>query len=146
MKKLDYIVLIVVLAIALGLRLYKLNTPLADLHSWRQADTAAVARNFTRDGFNLMRPTYDDLSSLQSGVENPQGLRFVEFPIYSAIVGALNKYLPFASITVYGRLTSIFFSLLLIGTLYYLALKEHSRAAAIFSAGFIFSVISGVLE
>ena len=82
-----------------------------------------------------MRPTYDDLSSLQSGVENPQGLRFVEFPIYSAIVGALNKYLPFASITVYGRLTSIFFSLLLIGTLYYLALKEHSRAAAIFSAG-----------
>lgn len=116
------------------MRLYKIDIPLADTHSWRQADTAAVARNFARDGFNLLKPTYDDLTSIQSGIENPEGLRMVEFPIYSAMFGALYRYLPIVSLEVYGRLTSAIFSLVTIGVLYYLALKEHSRAAAIGAA------------
>jgi uncharacterized membrane protein len=134
MKKLDIIILGFIIVIALALRLYNINTPLADFHSWRQADTAAVARNFSRDGFDLMHPRYDDISSIQTGIENPNGYRFVEFPLYSAIFGVLYKYLPITSLEVYGRLTSIFFSLVIIGVIYYLSLKEHSRHAAIFAS------------
>ena len=71
MKKLDFILLGVLLIIAFAVRLYKIDAPLADFHSWRQADTAAVGRNLERAGFNLFMPTYDDLSNLQSGIDNP---------------------------------------------------------------------------
>jgi len=50
MKKFDIFILSVVLVVAFVFRLYKINIPLADLHSWRQVDTAAVARNFAKNG------------------------------------------------------------------------------------------------
>ena len=78
-NKFDAFWLALILCIALGLRLYKINTPLADWHSWRQVDTAAVARNFAEGDFNLLYPKYDDLSSVQTGKYNPQGYRFVSF-------------------------------------------------------------------
>lgn len=135
MQKKDYIILAIIIVIAFAARLYKLNTPLADLHSWRQVDTAAVARNFSRDGIDLMRPTYDDLSSIQTGYENPEGLRYVEFPIYNAMIAVFHRYLPITSITVYGRLISSFFSLIIIAIIYYFALKEKNRISAIGAAG-----------
>jgi 4-amino-4-deoxy-L-arabinose transferase-like glycosyltransferase len=122
------------LLIGLICRLYKYNTPLADFHSWRQADTAAVARNFVKDGFNLLQPRYDDLSSVQTGQENPKGYRFVEFPIYNAIFAALYKIAPIFPLEVWGRLTSIFFSLLVLAVIYYLTLKEYNLVAAIAAA------------
>src|SRR3989338_7213653 len=88
-KKLDVFILGCVLVVALIFRLYKVTAPLSDSYSWRQADTAAVARNFVRNGFTLLKPYYDDLSSIQSGSENPTGLRFVEFPIYNAMFASL---------------------------------------------------------
>lgn len=139
MRKKDFIILAIILTIALTLRLYKINTPLADLHSWRQVDTAAVARNYARDGINLLRPTYDDISSIQTGQENPEGLRMVEFPMYNAIVAVFYRYLPITSLEIYGRLTSIFFSLITISVLYYFALKEKNRIAAITTAS-IFAI------
>jgi Dolichyl-phosphate-mannose-protein mannosyltransferase len=36
-------------------------SPLLDLHSWRQADTAAISRNFVRDGLNPLRPRVDHI-------------------------------------------------------------------------------------
>jgi len=135
MKKKDILILALILIIGLALRIYKIDTPLADLHSWRQVDTAAVARNFTRDGFNLLKPTYDDISSIQTGIENPTGIRMVEFPIYNAIFAFFTKYLPIVSLEVYGRLTSAIFSLITIAVLYYFALKEKNRIAAIATAG-----------
>ena len=56
---------------------------LADWHSWRQADTSAVTRNYVKHGINILYPTYDDLSNVASGKDNPRGLRFVEFPLYN---------------------------------------------------------------
>ncbi len=131
MKKIDYIILGFILVIALLFRLYKINTPLADLHSWRQVDTAAVARNFTRNGFDLLKPQYDDLSKEQTGYENPEGLRLVEFPLYNAIFAWMYKTAPFVSLEIYGRLVTAFFSLIIIAVIYYLALIEDSRAAAV---------------
>jgi len=131
MKKLDYLILSLILFIALVFRLYKINIPLADFHSWRQADTAAVARNFLKSGFDLIHPKYDDLSNVQSGFENPQGYRMVEFPLYNAIFGYLFKLFPALPLEIWGRLTSVFFSLVVISILYYLLIKEIGQLAAI---------------
>ncbi len=132
--RIDRILLLFVLLLALGLRLYKIDNPVADWHSWRQADTAAVSRNFVRDGFDLLHPHYDDLGSNQTGHDNPQGLRMVEFPFYNAIVAAAYKTAPLLSLEIYGRLVSAIFSLFTIVVIYYLVLHEESRVAAFFAA------------
>ncbi len=139
MKKMDFLILSFILIIGLLFRLYKFNIPLADLHSWRQADTAAVARNFLKSGFDLFHPQYDDLSNVQSGIENPQGYRMVEFPIYNASFALLYKYFDFFNLEQWGRLVSIFFSLITISIIYYLLCKEKNRLTAFF-ASFIYAV------
>lgn len=129
--RLDYFLLIVILVIAFLFRSYKLTAPLADFHSWRQADTASVARNFVQKGFDLLRPRYHDLSNIQSGKENPQGYRMVEFPLYNALFASIYRFFPVTTLEVYGRLTSIAFSLLLIAILYYFLKQEAHTAAAV---------------
>ena len=52
-QKKDLLILGCIILIALVLRLYKIGAPLSDFHSWRQADTAAVARNFVREKFDF---------------------------------------------------------------------------------------------
>jgi len=134
MKKKDFIILGFILLVAFAVRLYKIDAPLADFHSWRQADTAAVARNLERTGFNLLLPTYDDFSNTQSGLDNPQGYRFVEFPLYNALFAGLHSAVPFFSLETWGRLVALLFSLLCIASLYYIALAEAGRITAIFTA------------
>lgn len=131
MKKRDWLIIGTLMLLALAVRLYKIDAPLADFHSWRQADTAAVARNYARDGINLLRPQYDDLSSVQTGLENPQGLRFVEFPIYNAITALSYRIAPLVPVEVHGRLISILFTMISLIPLYYIALSEKGRKAAI---------------
>lgn len=133
-KKIDLVILIFILLLGLIFRLYKINSALTDQHSWRQADTAAVARNYVKQGINLLYPRYDDLSNIQSGKDNPQGYRFVEFPLYNAAIAFLSKNLAILSLEVYGRLISIFFSLILIAAIYYLVLVEEGRLAAFFAS------------
>jgi len=134
MKKLDYFILSLILIIALLFRLYKINIPLADFHSWRQVDTAAVSRNFVKNGIDMFHPIYDDLSNVQSGFDNPNGYRMVEFPIYNAIVAVLYKTSPVFPLEIWGRLTSVIFSIIVISIIYYLLLKESSRTSAIFAS------------
>ncbi|OGK38103.1 hypothetical protein A3F60_00475 [Candidatus Roizmanbacteria bacterium RIFCSPHIGHO2_12_FULL_39_8] len=133
-EKIDFFILSAILLVALSFRLYKINTPLADLHSWRQADTAAVSRNFAKDGINLMLPRYDDLSGRETGKDNPYGYRMVEFPLYNLVPAVLYSLLPTIPIEIYGRLTSLFFSLIIISVVYYLTLKETNRLIAIISS------------
>jgi hypothetical protein len=139
-EKKDWLIIFLILILALILRLYKIDIPLADFHSWRQADTAAVARNFLRFGFDLIHPRFDDLSNIQSGQENPQGYRMVEFPLYNALFAFLYKVLPIFPLEIFGRLLSILFALIIIIILYYLTFKEINRVAAFFSA-FTFSIM-----
>ncbi len=89
MRKKYFLVIIffIIAIVSIILRMYKITAPVADWHSWRQADTAAVARNYMRFGIDPLRPRYDDLSNIQSGHDNPQGYRMVEFPLYQ-VVGA----------------------------------------------------------
>jgi len=115
-KKLNNLIVIILLALGLLVRLYKINAPLADWHSFRQADTAAVAKIFLKDGYDLLHPRYFNLSKTASGMENPQGYRFVEFPLYNAIHAfsyqLTENSFPNLSFEVVGRLVSIFFWLL----------------------------------
>ncbi|MBP9759174.1 hypothetical protein KBD45_05760, partial [Candidatus Dojkabacteria bacterium] len=62
--KSEYFLLSLLLIVGFIVRLYKIDNPVADWHSWRQADTSAVSRNFINDGINTLYPTYDDISSI----------------------------------------------------------------------------------
>ena len=89
MKKVEIFLLLTILFAGLALRLYKIDRPIADWHSWRQADTAAVSRNFIKEGFNPFIPKYDDMSKQANGLDNPQRYRFVEFPILNTVIAGV---------------------------------------------------------
>ncbi|MBI2195576.1 MAG: glycosyltransferase family 39 protein [Candidatus Levybacteria bacterium] len=136
MKKLEIIALFSIILGAFALRLYKFNAPIGDWHSWRQTDTSAVSRNFVKDGFDVLHPKFDDLSMGVSLKDNPQGYRFVEFPIYNTAQAALFKYLGGFTIEQWGRLVTIFSSLASIVFIYLLVKKHVGKAAALFAAFF----------
>ncbi|EKD57858.1 MAG: hypothetical protein ACD_57C00121G0010 [uncultured bacterium] len=134
MRKVEIIVLSIILILAFVIRLYKINRPIADWHSWRQADTAAVARNFIKEGFNPFIPRYDDMSSQANGLDNPQRYRFVEFPTYNTLVAGV------WSITgvneTYARLTTVVISLISTLLLYFLVKHFSGTQTALLSAFF----------
>lgn len=107
----EYFWLSIVVALALLARLYKINNPVADWHSWRQADTASVSRIYVQEGIDFLHPRYHDISSVATAYQNPQGWRFVEFPIYNAAHALLFQAYPQFSLELWGRLLSVFSSL-----------------------------------
>lgn len=92
-------------------RLYKINSPVADWHSWRQADTASVTRIYVDEGISPLYPRYYDISSIQTGKTNPKGYRFVEFPFYNIAHAVLYSNFPSMSLEMWGRVLSSAFSL-----------------------------------
>lgn len=137
-SKLELPILILVMISAFTVRLYKIDNPIADWHSWRQTDTSAVTRNFDKFGFDLLHPRFDDLSNIPSGKDNPEGYRFVEFPIYNSETYFLYKnFNQFNfSIEKWGRLVSILSSLFSIYFIYYIVKFLINGKAALFSAFF----------
>lgn len=83
-----------IVTITIVLRLYKFDGPIADWHSFRQVDTASVARIFVDDGIDILHPRYHDLSNIQSGKDNPLGYRMVEFPLYQAVAALIAQSIP----------------------------------------------------
>jgi hypothetical protein len=124
------ILLIAIAVIAFTLRLYHITYPIADWHSWRQADTAAVARNFLRFGIDPLHPRYDDLSNIQSGHDNPQGWRMVEFPLYQAAGAWVYKTFGVFTLEIWLRLLTIAAS---VGTVVILGLMAGLLPALIFA-------------
>lgn len=140
MKKLKIFLVFLLFLTASTVRLYKLGNPVADWHSWRQADTAAVARNFLKLGFDPLRPRYDDLSNIQSGRDNPFGYRMVEFPLYQLIAAGLAKTFPMLTIEVWLRLVAIAASTASAVLLFLLVKRTIDLATGIL-AGFIYAVL-----
>lgn len=141
MKKIEIVILSLIVVIGFVLRLYHFTYPIADWHSWRQADTSAVSRNFARDGFDLLHPRFDDLSNVQSGVYfNPEGYRFVEFPIYNLFQAG--GFLLFGHFTIeeWGRLVSIFSSLLSAFFIFAI-LKKHLNTRSGLLGAFFYSFL-----
>ena len=138
MKKFEILILAAILITAFLIRLYKINRPIADWHSWRQADTAAVARNFIKEGFNPFIPRYDDMSSQTNGLDNPQRYRFVEFPVYNAMIAAVWSQTGINE--TYARLVTVFITLGSILLLYFLV-KHFSDAVTAALSAFFFAAI-----
>ncbi len=139
-KIFSIVILILILIGAFVVRLYRFNNPIADWHSWRQADTSAVSRYFVQHGYDILHPHFEDISNVPSGLENPQGYRFVEFPIYNVEQAFLYQTFPFITLEEWGRMVSILASLLTIVFLYLLVKKYLDVTTAIFVA-FLYAFI-----
>jgi len=131
-RRLKYWLLAILLLLAVGVRVIKINSSLTEWFSWRQTDTAAVGRMLSRNHFNLLKPQYYDLSNIQSGLDNPEGLRMVEFPIYGALFGSFAHFLPVLSLEVWARTVTIVFSLLILLVIFYILNEEFGLAEAFF--------------
>lgn len=124
---------IVLCIVLLGLiaRLYRFNNPIADWHSWRQTDTSSVSRIFVQEGFDLLHPKYFDVSNVQTGSDNPEGYRYVEFPLYNSLQAGGYLIVPSIPIEQWGRLISIIGSLVGGIFLYLFSKKYFGQIAAI---------------
>lgn len=123
--------LFLILAAALLVRLYHMHAPIIGMHSWRQGDTAAIARNFHENGYRLFYPQIDWGGNSQGYVES-------EFQIYPFLVSLL--YSVFGVHEALGRLLSTLFALLAIYLLYLFVKRYLSKKTALWSA-FIFSFL-----
>lgn len=111
------------------LRTYRINNPVADWHSWRQSDTAAVARSLATEDFNLLYPRAHNFFKQSPGdLNNPNRYFLNEFPFYNALVALLYK--AFGVKELYARLVTIFFSSATIFFLYLLTKKYTSKLTA----------------
>ncbi len=72
------------ISLGLVLRLFQINSPILGIHSWRQADTAAMARHFAIENTPIWLPQID-----WSGA-NP-GYVECEFPLFPYLLGQLYK-------------------------------------------------------
>ena len=70
------------LVVGAGVRLLNLDAPIIGMHSWRQADTAAIARNFHEFGYHFFLPQIDWGGATHGYVES-------EFPIFPFTVAVL---------------------------------------------------------
>src|SRR5262249_5518555 len=77
------VLVVLVLSGALA-RLYQIDVPLIDAHSFRQCDTAAIARNFHEESLNILYPRIDWRGNSAGYVES-------EFPIYTVLVALLYR-------------------------------------------------------
>src|SRR3989344_4289621 len=130
------IILLIILIGAFYVRLNRFDWPVADWHSWRQVDTSAVSRTFVQDGYDILRPRFPDLSKGVSLIDNPQGYRFVEFPIYNVAQAFLYQQIGRYTLEEWGRLVTIFSSLTSIIFLYLLVAKYTNTRTGLMSAFF----------
>lgn len=139
MRKIDFILAIAITIICFTVRLYKIDNPIADQHSFRQADTAAVARNFIKDGFNILYPQSDSFTALsETQIPNPNRYFINEFPLYNSLVALVYHFRGINP--VYARLVSIFFASLGAFFLYLIGKKLFSTKVAALAA-FFYAVI-----
>ena len=111
--------------LALALRCYGVTAPLLDYHSWRQADTAAIARNYATNGYHLLAPQVDWGGQTPGYVES-------EFPLYSYSLALL--YAVFGVYDWLGRPLTAITSAGAVAALYGLALALYDRRVAAYAA------------
>jgi hypothetical protein len=117
--------ILLILALALGLRLVCLDSPTFGFHSWRQSDTAAVCRNFDPGGWRLLWPQIDWGGAGPGYVET-------ECPIYCWAVAGV--YAVFGEHVALARLVSIAGALAAIWFLYRTVDLCWGRRAALWGA------------
>ena len=129
---------VIIFFITLIPRIYKIDNSITDWHSFRQADTAMVARNFSQEGIDLLHPRTDNILAISdSKIPNPKGYTFLEFPIYTLIVGYIWQFTgPLEWI---GRLVSAIFASLS-GIFIFLIVKKFSSTRIAFISSLVFAL------
>ncbi|MBV8343868.1 MAG: glycosyltransferase family 39 protein [Candidatus Eremiobacteraeota bacterium] len=120
--------------LGLALRLHGIHNPLLDHPGWRQGDTGAIARNFARLQFDIMRP--------QTMYDGPPP-NYVELELQIVPFIAAILYKIFGIHEVFGRLVSIAFSLGTVVALAYFGRWLFTSAIAGLLAGFFYAVFPG---
>ncbi|MBP9819588.1 glycosyltransferase family 39 protein [Candidatus Woesebacteria bacterium] len=129
--------LLAILFVATVVRLYRVHYPLLDWHSFRQADTASVTREYVRSNLSQpLIPHYHDNSNIQSGKDNLEGYRMVEFPLVNIMVAAVMLGIPGLPLVITSRIFSILFSLGTTTFLFLFARHYFSKKIAHLSALF----------
>lgn len=137
MKRYTLISLFIILALGFVVRLYHFSGPIADWHSWRQADTASVTRNFVKEGFVPLWPKFNIYNSLNEGsIPNPNRYFLAEFPIYNSFQYFGFTYIGQLTLEEWGRLVSIIAATLTVLFLYLLVSLYSSRRVAMLSSLF----------
>lgn len=138
-KLIKVLIIFTVIIFSFILRIYKIDIPLADHHSWRQADTAAVARNFVKEKWDFFHPKIDNMTYLHSSdLLNNNRLFLTEPPVYQTIVAFFYRLLGIK--IELARITSILFSLGSMVFLFLIAKKYFS-----FRVGLLSALIFGLL-
>ena len=133
------IIFILIFLLGFGVRLYKITSPIADWHSWRQADTSSVTRNFVKYGVDMLYPRYDDFSDVSGkGLFNTNGYRFVEFPLFNLFHYFLVSTFYFLNINLetWGRLTSVLAAMTSSVLIYLLLRRKVSKTAGLLGMAF----------
>ena len=119
--------LLAISLLAGGLRLIHVTRPLVGHHSWRQADSAAVARNFVEEQYNILYPRIDWRGATEGHVE-------CEFPIYQFILASIYRIAGVHEVI--GRLLSIAFSLATVYGVYRLSALVATPSTGLWAALF----------
>lgn len=128
------LIFILVLGFAFLLRLYKIDTPVADWHSWRQSDTASVTREYVKQGVDFLHPQYQDISDIPSGEFNPQGWRMVEFPLVNGVLASMVRSQPTWDVVVVSRVASALATLVAIASFGWLIWRLHDPITGVVTA------------
>jgi Dolichyl-phosphate-mannose-protein mannosyltransferase len=122
--------LVLILALAAGLRLIYLTRPFLDAHGFRQIDTAAMARNFAEGSFIPFDPQVD--------WGGAAGYLEAECPIVPALAAGL--YRVFGVHETLARLIIIPFSVGLVWCVYRLTLALGGRLSSAYAAAFLMAI------
>jgi len=138
--KLQYLILFIILTVGFVLRLYRINNPIGDWHAFRQADTSAVSKVFVEKGVSVLSPKYFDISNIQSGKDNPEGYRFVEFPIFNIFQSGSFLFFKTFSLEEWGRIVSVV-ATTITGFIIFLLVKKHADFLSAIFAALFFAIL-----
>jgi 4-amino-4-deoxy-L-arabinose transferase-like glycosyltransferase len=123
-----------ILLVALILRLNGLHNPILDHPGWRQGDTASIAKNFATLQYNILYP--------QTNYNGPPP-NYVELELQIVPIIAATLYKIFGVHEVFGRLTSIAFSLGTVAVLGFFARWLFASEIAGLLAALFFAIMPG---
>lgn len=146
-KRIEYALFFAILLLGFIVRLYRLDNPIGDWHAFRQADTSAVSKVYVEEGIQPFNPRYFDISNIQSGKDNPEGYRLVEFPLFNIFQAGLFMTVGTLNLEEWGRMLSIIASLFSITFIFLLVRRHLDVVSALFASFFMaalpFSVYYG---
>lgn len=128
------VVALVILAVAVAFRAYRLDVPFVDAHSWRQVTNVDIARNWAEGSIDFLYPTVS--------WGGPDGRVGLEFPLLQLLIALAWKALGITNVA--GRLVPAAFSVLTVWFTYRVGCRLFSTGAGR-AAAFLMAVSPSVV-